>query len=241
MQTKGTIDRNKGLTYYGGQRSAGHFQNLINIIPKSDIYIEGFLGLSGVFSNIVNDENSKYIGFDLLPEIIDRWNKIRKPNEFFFNSCYSHIANILSMFPEEKKFVHFDPPYRKTRSPKLYVHDLKTDDDFLKLINFIKSIQKSCSIVISHPKDELFDILLNENGWSFIYFETNTRNGLIPNGCYINYDSCNIELADYSYIGQDFTDRQRIQRKLDRYQNKINSLPIDERKALLKILNKNNH
>jgi len=41
------------------------------------------------------------------------------------------------------------------------------------------------------------------------------------------------KLHDYSFLGNDFTDRQRIKRKIARWSNKLKNLPALERNAII--------
>lgn len=229
--------KHEGESYYGGQNGAGHYQKLINHIPKVDIYVEAFLGMSGVFNNMTMAAESWYFGFDLDPKIVSKWESfVAGPKIRFVNCDYTAAAVVASMFPLGKKmFVHYDPPYRNTKSPKQYNFDLETDRHYRQLAQHILSMSgSSIYIMVSHWRDELLDEYLNEgNGFRHIPFKTMGRRGPIDNGIYINYDAGNIELADYSYAGSDFTKRQRIKRKVERNYKKIMSLPIEERNYLL--------
>ncbi len=44
------------------------------------------------------------------------------------------------------------------------------------------------------------------------------------------------ELHDYRYLGEDFVDRQRIHRKIQRHVDKLLGLPVLERNAILAAL-----
>lgn len=49
---------------------------------------------------------------------------------------------------------------------------------------------------------------------------------------YMNYDKP-ARLHEYTYLGLDCWDRQRIKRKIERFVNKLRGLPDHEREAIL--------
>ena len=52
---------------------------------------------------------------------------------------------------------------------------------------------------------------------------------------YCNYPAPE-ELHDYRYLGENFTERQRIRRKIIRHIKKLKNLPVLERNAILEAL-----
>lgn len=227
-----------GRSYPGGQNGSGHYQILINHIPKSDVYVEAFLGYSGVFNNITMSPGAWYFGFDRDQRVIDAWAESNLGAQVHFAHCdYTAAKLVLSMFPGRKVFIHLDPPYRNTKSPKKYLYDINDDPGFIEFLNFVLSMSGSCNVMVSHWKDDLFDeYLCSRGGFTFIGFKTMSRRGLIDNGIYINYDAGKVELADLSYVGSDYTDRQRVKRKVDRNYKKIMAMPARERELLLALL-----
>jgi DNA adenine methylase len=232
-----------GVSYYGGQNGSGHYQILINHIPKSDVYVEGFLGHSGVINNIHLSPGSMVFGFDRDQRVIDYWRHIyASSSEKFSYGCsylfchadYTAARVVAEMIRDKSLFFHFDPPYRNTSAPKKYLYDIATDRDFESFLQFVLSMSGSHRVMVSHWRDPLFDEHLCAIGkFKHIPFRTMSRRGPIDNGIYINYDAGGIELADKSYVGSDFTDRQRIKRKVERNVKKILAMPELERKILL--------
>ena len=99
-----------GVSYYGGQNGSGHYQILINHIPKSDVYVEAFLGHSGVINNMHYPKDSIVIGFDRDERVIDHWMKIyASSRENFSYGCrysfihcdYTAAKMVLEMFQEK--------------------------------------------------------------------------------------------------------------------------------------------
>ena len=221
-------------SYYGGQGSSGHYQRIINVIPKCDVYCEPFLGHSSVIRNL-NVYPSAIIGIEKDAAVIDKWKQNKPELMHLYHADYTAILPVLTMFYGKKIVVHFDPPYRNTSSPKKYNHDL-TESDYHFLLKFILDVSGSnIDVIVSHWKDDLFDSYLCGTGnFKHYPFKTMSHRGKpIENGFYLNFDQSKIELLDYSHAGKNFTDRQRIQRKTDRMYIKIMSMPAAERNLLL--------
>lgn len=87
--------------------------------------------------------------------------------------------------------------------------------------------------MVSHYPCDLYNEGLA--GWRTLDYQSMTRKGLRTERLYMNYPAPN-KLQDYRYIGKDFTDRQRIKRKIDREIKKLHRLPALERNAILQAL-----
>ena len=226
-------------TYYGGQNGSGHYQILINHVPVHDIHIEGFLGMSGIFKNMSMPAGVRRYGFDLDKEVVDWWNKCQDPGDtsIYVHSDYAAAGIVLSMLPANARiFIHFDPPYRKTRSPLKYKHKPTGDNWYMDMLDFI-ALNRGENIywMVSHWKDDLFDQLF-KFGFHHVPFKTISRAGLIDNGIYVNYDITQLELACFDYVGSGYTDRQRIKRKVGRMAKKVMSMSAGERGLLYREL-----
>jgi hypothetical protein len=102
--------------------------------------------------------------------------------------------------------------------------------DFLATANTVKS-----NCMISHYPCKLYDEALS--GWHKHTFLSMTRSGQALECCYMNYEKPTI-LADFSYLGNNFIQRQQLKRKSHRLVSKISSLPAIEQQYLLNVLNK---
>lgn len=212
-------------TYNGGKAGNGTYQQIINQIPKCDIYIEPMVGNGGVFHNlqlpaltVINDIDGRVIA----SYNVDG-SKIKK-----YNFTYQRIVTLFNASPGA--FFYFDPPYlfetRKSQKP-LYIHEW-TDNDHIEFLKMVKNIKSNC--MISHYPSTLYDTMLA--GWRTHDFESMTRKGLRTERIYMNYPVPEI-LQDYRYTGTDYRERQRIKRKVTRHIKKLEALPNDERNAIL--------
>ncbi len=93
---------------------------------------------------------------------------------------------------------------------------------------------KNVFFLISGYKSELYMSMLEE--WQYFEFQTMSRGGVRTESLWTSFNPDEYVKHDYNYVGSDYTDRQRIKRKIDRWVKKINSLEFDERQALLQAL-----
>jgi hypothetical protein len=78
-----------------------------------------------------------------------------------------------------------------------------------------------------------YELYTNElNLWFIQSFQTMTRGGMATEHVWMSYPPPN-KLHDYRYLGNTFRDRERIQRKQNRWVARLKRMPELERNALL--------
>jgi len=85
-------------------------------------------------------------------------------------------------------------------------------------------------VIISGYPSALYDEQLE--GWNREEFDVQTRVGKAREVLWFNFKRPS-ELHDYRYLGTDFHDRLRIQRKIARLKSKLAALPVLERAAVI--------
>lgn len=233
--------------YPGSKGGNGTFQNIINHIPPHDTYLEPFFGSGAIFFNkklsmlsLVGDTNQdvikQHIFSDAFNEFYD-WSN-GNPNSFSFMKN-SNIVTLLSQDYKEtiemstdspNRFIYLDPPYLKsTRKSEanIYTHEW-TESDHIDFLDYVNKI--NCPVMISCYDNFIYELYLD--GWNKFTFTSMTRNGPALETIYMNYPKPT-ELHDYRYVGKNMTDRQRIQRKVNRHIKKLYNLPALERNKLL--------
>jgi len=141
----------------------------------------------------------------------------------------SHELYVPNSEEQKKIFVYLDPPYL---GKKLYKvgHDLKTHQRLVQLAGKAK-----CHIMISHYENPLYENLLDRLKWRKETFNTAYHGKPVIECIYMNYPEPE-KLHDYSLLGKDCWDRQRIKRKIDRIIKKLQALPAQERNAIVKTI-----
>jgi len=124
-----------------------------------------------------------------------------------------------------------DPPYHpSTRTSRnRYKHEL-TDSDHLDLLHVVNSLK--CRVLISGYRCATYDTWLAS--WRRIDFQVMSRGGVRTESVWMNFEPGDIHY--HTYAGKDFTDRQRIQRKANRWAKNFKELPPAERQAVMAAL-----
>jgi hypothetical protein len=109
---------------------------------------------------------------------------------------------------------------------------MMSDDDHLDLLAVLKSLP--CMVMISGYWSELYERELQD--WRSISYQTMTRGGFpATEWLWMNYPEP-FELHDYSFLGENFRERERIKRKKARWTERLKSMPALERFAILSML-----
>jgi DNA adenine methylase len=218
----------KYKTYDGGKSGNGTYQHIINHIPKCNIYIEPFFGNGGVYHNLKRPALS--IINDINPGVID--GLVYDGSTKVFNKDFQEVIDEYDCI-SHGVFYYLDPPYlfetrKSQRRLYKYEMDIKGHE---RLLTKALIVNNNC--MISHYPCEMYDSYLKD--WHTFDFQSTTRNGVRTERIYMNYPKPDI-LQDFRYLGTNFTDRQRIKRKIDRQLKKLESLPILERTGILSAL-----
>lgn len=236
--------------YPGAKNGSDTYQNIINRIPPHDTYIEPLVGSGAIFFN----KNLAQFSFlsDLNKDVI--W---QLANSDFFDECtnwthnnenqFTFIQNDLMVCLDhidyrstidrtrlyKNRFIYLDPPYLKSTrksDANIYLHEW-TESDHITFLDYVNKID--CPVMISCYDSFLYEIELSH--WNKFTFTSMTRSGPATETLYMNYEKPT-KLHDYSYLGDDFTERQRINRKTNRLLQRFETLSVLERNKLIDAL-----
>jgi DNA adenine methylase len=127
--------------------------------------------------------------------------------------------------------IYCDPPYlMSTRSSHRRIYRCEmTDKDHKHLLEIIKGLP--CLIMISGYLSEMYAQALHD--WRTATFTTRTRGGKIATEwLWMNFQEP-LELHDYRYLGKNFRERERIQRRTRRWKNRLLTMTPLERHAIM--------
>lgn len=219
----------QNMSYAGGKNGSGVYQKIINLMPPHAKYIEACLG-GGAIMRLKRPAKFN-IGIDLDADVANAPGMLA----IFGDARYQFINADAIEYLKNYNFIgdeliYFDPPYpHETRTrAKLYKHEM-TDQQHKDLLEFIK--QLPCMVMISSYFTQLYaDQLAN---WNCINFQAMTRSGKTATEyLWYNFETP-LTLHDYSYLGDDFRERERIKRKKQRWVKRLQNMPTLERQALL--------
>jgi DNA adenine methylase len=130
-----------------------------------------------------------------------------------------------------RRFVFLDPPYpQSTRtSDSRYRADLLSDDEHQRVIN--TALALPCNVMICSYPNALYDDAFRD--WRSIDYYSTARSGeRRRERAWMNY-ATPAELHDYSFLGSNKREREKIRRRTRNLAARLSSLPPHERGALL--------
>ena len=208
--------------YFGSKAASGLFQNIIALMPAHETYIETHLGGGAVMMRKPSAINN--IGIDIDPQVLTDF-ACDYPVRLVNDCAHHFLANYDYCGAE---LIYCDPPYLvQTRTSRRKYRFEYTEQDHIELLERLKSL--SCPVILSGYPSTLYDALLGD--WNTLELQAMTRGGVRTEKLWFNYTIDRGHWA--SYAGKNFTDRQRIKRKAQRWQKKYRGLPKAERLAIL--------
>lgn len=240
--------------YPGSKGSEGVTHKIINNIPYTTFFVEGFAGSAKIsFAlaqqnieglRIVLYEKSENVCRQLEKILLRRMTVSKVDTIKHLRTLF--ITNGIQLFGGQVFF--FDPPYHfqnRKGKRKLYDHEWN-DDQHIEFISFITEFFSYQDIdrvygdqifcMITHPRCELYEKALA--GWHTIDIQYQTRGGIMNDTIWMNYDIAQLKLLCTDYIGDNFTERQNFNRKKKRWVNRLNEMNIHERQSMLEYITK---
>lgn len=216
------------MSYLGAKSGAGVYQAIINAMPPHDTYIETHLGSGAILKNKAPAMRS--IGIDLDPHIVNGF-KAPYANTDIIRTDAVGFLNGLNI--TDKTLIYCDPPYmHQTRTSNARYNFEYDDSDHEQLLKTLLSIGDGAFIIISGYRTDLYDEMLT--GWNSMDFQAMTRGGVRTESIWFNYNLK--EIHWHQFAGKDFTDRQRIKRKSERWAARYRELPKAEQQAVMAAL-----
>lgn len=212
----------KVSAYFGSKAASGLYQNIIAMMPPHQTYIETHLGGGAILRR--KPPTIDNIGIDIDPKAIESF-KCDHPVELI-NGCAHDFLRDYSFTGTE--LVYCDPPYlAATRTSHNKYRFEYTIQDHEALLELLKSLP--CHVILSGYPSSLYDDQLAD--WNTLELQAMSRGGPRTEKLWYNYTIG--ETYWVKYAGKNFTDRQRIKRKAQRWRTKYQAMPKVERLAIL--------
>lgn len=224
-------------SYPGGKNGAGVYQTIINLMPPHDLYVEAFVGGGAVLLHKRPAPASIVIDIDA--DVAARWQSCAGQGRFA--GVIAIQGDARSLIPRlcvdrPGALIYADPPYvrsaRRDGARRIYRHEF-TDQDHRDLLSLLTAM-RSAAVMISGYRSALYDRALA--GWTRIDYQAMTRGGPAVESLWLNYAPPEAALHDLSYVGRNYRERERIQRKIDRHVRRFAAMPALERAAILAAL-----
>jgi len=208
--------------YFGSKATSGLCQSIIAMMPPHDTYIETHLGGGAIMKRKPAALNN--IGIELNPRTLSKFDSPYPVR--LVNACAHHFLTHYDY--KERVLVYCDPPYLlQTRaSQRRYRFDYQ-EQDHIELLEILKTLP--CHVILSGYASSLYDELLK--GWNTREIQVMNQAGVRTEKLWFNFTVERVHWA--SYAGKNFTDRQRIKRKAQRWGKNYQAMPQAERLAVL--------
>ncbi|MEN6440918.1 MAG: DNA adenine methylase [Syntrophobacter sp.] len=217
------------MNYEGGKGGSGVYQQIINLMPVHDVYIETHLGGGNIL--LRKRPARSTIAIEIDPGSL----------KAFRESC--NLASAVTFINGDyleylrgyrwtgRELVYSDPPYllstRRTQKPR-YTFEY-TEEDHRELLSTL--LEVPAFVMISGYDSPLYNAMLP--GWHTHTFTAATRRGLATEKLWMNFDPGKVLKHDYTYAGGNFRERERIKRKARRWVSNLAVLPEGERNFIL--------
>lgn len=223
-------------SFTGAKGGAGIAEWIISQMPPHSVYVEPFLGTGAVMRRKAPARIS--IGIEADPKVIADY------GAGVIASCDCEGLEIrqgsYEVLPALKlpadALVYCDPPYlgqvRSQVNRVYYGRELLTEVEHKQLLELLLGLR--CQVMISGYWSQLYASLL-ESWRTSSKWTVNRAGHRAQEWLWMNFPQP-ILLHDTRFVGSDFTDRQRIKRKVTRWQKRFSSMGPPERAAVWEAL-----
>lgn len=230
-------------TYQGGKNGAGVYQTIINCIPWHWRYVEAFAGSAAIFRNKLHARG----GSILIERDPVQAEKLRSQAAWKLDAWRGEVqvieGNALELLASLKlgaqDFVYLDPPYHPDarRDLELYSFELTVVDHDHLVTSLLPALSdRGVKFALSGYRTASYDDAAAAHGWHRTDYQAMTRRGVVTESLWTNFDPAMVDLHDHRYLGNDYRERERVQRKVKRWVNKLKALPRHERNAIMAAL-----
>ena len=220
--------------YPGGKNGAGVFQTIVNRIPVHSVYVEPFAGSAAVFRRKRPAASSILVELDR-----QQADKLAMLASASTNVIHGDgVLELESLLPAMGPgwFIYMDPPYvhETRRDLNLYRHEW-TDLQHRHLVTSLLPAMsdRGARWMLSGYHNSIYDDAGQRFGWRRHQYTAQTRRGPATETLWMNYDAEAVAIAEPTYAGRDFRERERIRRKADRWAAKFAQMQRCEQLAIL--------
>jgi len=224
-------------SYPGGKAGDGVYQKIINLMPPHRTYVEPFLGGGAIMR--LKKPAACSIGIDADGDVIEAWRGVIIPPNLtvvhgdaleWLDLAGDHVGRNGAVIARDT-LIYCDPPYlMSTRRQHRQIYRCELlGADHVRLLSIVRGLP--CMVMISGYWSDLYASTLHD--WRSVSFQARTRGGsMATEWVWMNFPEP-LELHDYSFLGDDFRQRERIKRKTARWRRRLSEMPVLERHAMM--------
>jgi len=220
--------------YNGGKGASGVVQTIINQIPPHQTYIEAFVGGGAVFRAKTPAASSILIDRD--PAVISEWARRAGSASLSVTALQGDALELVPALVAMRPgcFVYLDPPYLHATRRDLNLYRYEMDDaGHHRLLQLLASLP--CPWALSGYRHRVYDDAAEAHGWRRVDYRCMSRRGPVTESLWMNYPAPST-IAETTYAGSGFRERERIKRKAARWRAKFEALPAIEQQAIMSAL-----
>lgn len=221
------------MTYPGGKNAS--YRQLINQIPPHRHTVELFAGSAALLRNMAPAPAA--IAIDADPKATYTLRASRRhlpPETAIVDGDALEWLDIHGQFLDEQTFIYADPPYlMDTRSShrQIYRCEFHTAEEHYNLLQHLQRL--NCLVMVSGYQSALYDMQIGD--WRQTTYTAQTHGGPRTETLWMNYPEPT-QLHDCSYLGDNYRERERIKRKIQRWKKRLRQMDNLERQALLEAI-----
>ncbi len=211
-------------SYFGSKATSGLCQAIIGLMPPHDTYIETHLGGGAIMKRKPPSQTS--IGIDRNAKALSSFESSTSVK--LVHGCAHEFLSDYDF--QGRELIYCDPPYLHSMrsSDRRYRYEYEySDQDHKDLLALLKGLP--CSIILSGYPSALYDELLDT--WQTREIQVMNQAGVRTEKLWFNFTPSKTHWV--SCMGKNFTDRQRIKRKAERWGKNYKALPANERLAVM--------
>lgn len=219
-------ERNGVGNYFGSKATSGLCQPIIAMMPPHDTYIETHLGGGAILRK--KPPAARNIGVDIDRKTIAQF-KSKFSMDYPVELIHGCAHHFLKQFDfKGSEMVYCDPPYLLSArtSARRYRFDY-TERDHIELLDILKALP--CHVILSGYPSALYNELLPN--WRTMELQVMNQGGVRTEKLWHNFEINKVHWVKFA--GKNFTDRQRIKRKAERWGKMYQDMPNDERLSVL--------
>lgn len=221
--------------YPGGKNALGVWQWVVSLMPVHVFYGEPFVGSARVLREKLPALRS-VVG-DVTFEVVSWLNRQAIPGVEIYHGCgveWLECQDTCGQLSDEW-LVYCDPPYpRHVRSGRRLYGEEWSDDKHEHFLSVVAGLR--CQVMVSSYASGQYESWLSS--WNRFERHVMTRGGSRTEVIWMNCEPGQHVTTDVARgrVGANWRERQRIEKKVNRWRDKFESLPRVERREILRAL-----
>lgn len=231
-------------SYPGGKGASGAAQKIISWMPPHRFYGELFAGAGTIFK--IKRPAAFNLALDLDEKCLMKINGLDHPNATWMHEGCEFVTakfDAISWLETRAEWyrnslLYLDPPYlpctlsrpeNSVRNGQRYKYKFGVEAH-VRLLDLIKPLE--CYVMISGYASAMYDRALAS--WTRKEFQCKARKGVKTEIVWMNFNPDEItQRHDWRFFGNNFRERERLQKKLKRLRRKLTEVNVFEQNYLL--------